>query len=120
MIKLLNFLFGWLNKPKTIKTEKFIKWVLKQPDDKPVRMAQNTSPEKPGCVMVQYGREKLGIKGNFRCLIRGFYPFDSDIPKYSLQDGLFKIFRFDVSKREFSKVENFGQLKKYIRLRIKR
>ena len=91
--------------------EKFIDFVLAQPDDRPISMADIASNEDCGCVMVHFGKEVLGLK-DFACHFDYWY-YHSDLPnlkKIVEIKGLSDFIRALITYM----VRNYGEAKKYI------
>jgi len=58
---------------KVVTKQEIVDYVFSQPREREVKMKENFSKEGCGCVMVQYGKERLGMK-NFEC---GFASWNS-------------------------------------------
>ena len=88
--------------------EEFIQWIKEQPDDRLVDMGEFTSAYKCGCVMVQYGREKIPQYDNFYCGSSYWWNGGNDIAVF---DGfsIWDIIRLN-SSEDYS--TDYGTLKK--------
>ena len=67
------------SKPRQVAMQDLADFIMKQPKRRKLAMGDNTSKNSKcglGCVMVQYGIEKLGITKNFRCTNATWYPSD--------------------------------------------
>jgi hypothetical protein len=90
-------------------------YVLGQPDDKPVNNENNYSNSNCGCVMIQYGKEKLGLN-DFSCGFSVWEILDDDEynPIFELEDGLIISDIFKISSwTNFTNIKTFGELKKH-------
>lgn len=87
-------------------------YVLAQSDDKPVDNNQNSSFGESGCgcIMVQYGRERLGLE-NFGC---GFSSWENGTTKlYRIENNEHIDYIFGLGLGQFLGIKTFGELKQY-------
>jgi hypothetical protein len=81
-------------------------YVLSQPDDRPLDNLGSFSTDGCGCVMVQYGRDVLGLT-DFHCSFNKWAGFAE------IENGTNIYNAFGLKHSHFLGIKTFGQLKKY-------
>lgn len=100
---------------KIVTAQEIRDYVLSQPDDKPLDNTNNYSNSYCGCIMIQYGKEKLGLI-DFSCGFSVWEILEDDEynPLFELEDELIISDVFKLSPwKDFTNIKTFGELKQY-------
>lgn len=97
-----------------IKIQDLVDFIFAQPDDRRVDMMKNYSDEACGCIMVHFGKEKLGLI-DFSCGVRSWqskYGIGATPPFAGIEDvGFHIIYYFGIPDYE---EYSYGEIKGFL------